>query len=135
MHGSNFSRIVNLAVGRSKFVGSEDYEGRPDVFDDDGKIYDARGQLAYKPKHRKPKWVTKNELDRFNQFENTAFQFENSNDGRIIIENPFIRRPDNNGVWNHISEEEVTKYISTMSYLDRCRLSDVYIRPEPKLLD
>jgi hypothetical protein len=64
LHGSNLSRmqIVNLAVGQSKFVGSEDYE----MPEDDGKIYDARGKFAYKKKHRKPKWVSYGELDRFN---------------------------------------------------------------------
>lgn len=131
LHGSNFSRIVNLAVGRSKFIGSDDYVPP----EDDGKIYDARGQFAYNKKHRKPKWVTKSELERFNQFENTAFAFENSNDGRIIIENPFIRQPENNRVWSHISEDEVTKYVSTMSYLDRCHLDAIFIRQQPTMVD
>lgn len=58
---------------------------------DKSAIYDAKGQLAYEGKYRKPKWVLPEELDRFNKFEDSRFAFENKGNNNIRIENPFLR--------------------------------------------
>lgn len=70
MMNSSWSNIVNLAVGGSKFLDNEYV---------DASVIDARGNVAYKPKHRKPKWVMQAELDRFNKFEDSHFVIHNSN--------------------------------------------------------
>ena len=70
-------------------------------------------------KHRKPKWVWQEELDRFQRFEDPRFANENKGNNNIRIENPFIRQSDNNKVFDHISAYEIGKYIEGVSYLEK----------------
>jgi hypothetical protein len=86
-------------------------------------IYDAKGKLAYIGKHRKPKWVWPEELDRFLRFEDPRFANENKGNNNIRIENPFIRQPYNNYVFDHISAYEVGKYVEGVSYLEKLQMS------------
>lgn len=78
-----------------------------------GPIFDVMGQIIYKSQHRKPKWVAKNELERFNQFHDECYSYENSSNGRIRMENPFNRKPNQKYVFPMISPSEIAKFIKS----------------------
>lgn len=49
---------------------------------------------------------------------------ENKGNNNIRIENPFLRQPNNNKVFDHISAYEVGKYLEGVSYLEKLKMSD-----------
>lgn len=75
------------------------------------------GNTIYEEKHRRPKWVTKNELKQFQSTPEDILSFENSRNNRIKMEDPFSRMPKENKVFPHINSDDVSKFIVGQSYL------------------
>ena len=98
-------------------------------------MFDSRGNIAYEPKFRKPKWVNESELERFNKFEDEDLAHLNSRNNRVIIENPFNRKPKHNKIWDHITADEVGKYMIGISYLERTKCDDKYIKECKRLIN
>jgi len=88
-------------------------------FSQEGPILDINGQTIYEEKHRKPKWVTKNELGRFNKHIDETLSVENSRNNRIRMEDPFIRKVNDKYVFTHIQDTDIAKYIIGQSYLSK----------------
>lgn len=98
-------------------------------------VIDSKGNVAYDPKHRKPKWVGNAELERFQKHEDKALSQEHTRNARIRIEDPFSRRPESNTIWDHIQAAEISAYIASQAYLEKLELPPVEVIPTPELLD
>lgn len=99
-------------------------------------MIDSAGNFAYEGRHRKPKWVQPQELERFRRHEDRSLGHGNSRNSRIRIEDPFLRRPDANTIFDHISAPEISKYVIGSSYLEKSQLDhEARMETAPRLLD
>jgi len=101
-------------------------------------VFDSAGNIAYESKHRKPKWVDNAELERFRkcELEDPNFSPEQSRNNKIRIEDPFVRHPGSNKVFDHISDLDIAKYIIGTAYLEKVKMAeDAVIPTEPSMID
>lgn len=84
-----------------------------------GPIFDRVGKVLYHAMYRKPKWVVPKELERYNAHaaEEEPTTFQQRDKGRILMENPFTRRPGDQRVFSHIRDFEIAKFVLGQSYL------------------